>query len=239
MFGRRIALGLAIAASLATAVPVQAGFFKDLVDNMQLDEGPLGNLGNGSGGGGNSGGGGGGLNLNLNLTPSNSFYPEQVSRNRIAPRQYRRQVVNYKSSEKPGTIIINSRQHFLYYVLGDGKAIRYGIGVGREGFGWKGTVSVGRKAEWPTWTPPPEMVAREKARGRILPASMKGGPNNPLGARALYLYRSGNDTLYRIHGTSEPWTIGLNVSSGCIRMLNKDVVDLYNRTKVGAKVVVL
>ena len=124
-------------------------------------------------------------------------------------------------------------------VLGDGQAIRYGIGVGREGFGWSGTVTIGRKAEWPTWTPPPEMIAREKARGRILPASMEGGPNNPLGARALYLYRGGNDTLYRIHGTSEPWTIGLNVSSGCIRMVNKDVVDLYNRTRVGARVVVL
>ncbi|MCP4382984.1 MAG: L,D-transpeptidase, partial [Hyphomicrobiales bacterium] len=107
------------------------------------------------------------------------------------------------------------------------------------GFGWNGTVKVGRKAEWPTWTPPPEMIARERKRGRVLPAQMKGGIRNPLGARALYLYQGGHDTIYRIHGTSEPWTIGLNVSSGCIRLLNKDVIDLYKRTKVGAKVVVL
>ncbi|MCB1489309.1 MAG: L,D-transpeptidase [Bauldia sp.] len=168
-----------------------------------------------------------------------SFYPEEVSKNRIAPFRYRKQTVSYKTSQKPGTIIVDPRQHFLYYVLGNGKAIRYGVGVGREGFGWNGTVKVGRKAEWPTWTPPPEMVERERKRGRILPAQMEGGVRNPLGARALYLYRGGNDTAYRIHGTSEPWTIGLNVSSGCIRMLNKDVIDLYNRTKVGAKVIVL
>ena len=235
MIWRKLALGIAFAAALATGIPAQAGFFRDLIDNMELPTRPLGN------GSGNTNrqpllGGGG---LNLNLTPGGAFYPEQVNPNRVAPRQFRRQVVAFNTNEKPGTIVVNPRQHFLYYVLGDGKAIRYGIGVGREGFGWNGTVTVGRKAEWPTWTPPPEMIAREKARGRILPASMAGGPNNPLGARALYLYRSGNDTLYRIHGTSEPWTIGLNVSSGCIRMLNKDVVDLYGRTRVGAKVVVL
>jgi lipoprotein-anchoring transpeptidase ErfK/SrfK len=235
MIWRKIALGFAFVAALATGIPAQAGFFRDLIDNMELPTRQQG---------GNSGNtnrqplfGGGGLNLNL--TPGGTFYPEQVNPNRVAPRQFRRQVVAFKTTEKPGTIVINPRQHFLYYVLGNGQAIRYGIGVGREGFGWSGTVTVGRKAEWPTWTPPPEMIAREKARGRILPASMAGGPNNPLGARALYLYRGGNDTLYRIHGTSEPWTIGLNVSSGCIRMLNKDVVDLYGRTSVGAKVIVL
>ena len=239
MIWRKLALGIAFAAALATGLPVQAGFFRDLVDNMDLPSGPLvGGNGTGSGTGGRQpllGGSG----LNLNLTPGGSFYPEQVNRNRIAPRQFRRQVVEFKTAEKPGTIVINPRQHFLYYVLGDGQAIRYGIGVGREGFGWSGTVTIGRKAEWPTWTPPPEMIAREKARGRILPASMEGGPNNPLGARAMYLYKGGRDTIYRIHGTPEPWTIGLNVSSGCIRMVNKDVVDLYNRTKVGARVVVL
>jgi lipoprotein-anchoring transpeptidase ErfK/SrfK len=117
--------------------------------------------------------------------------------------------------------------------------MRYGVGVGREGFGWKGAVTVGRKAEWPTWTPPAEMRAREAKRGRKLPVRMEGGPNNPLGARALYLHRGGADTLYRIHGTNEPWTIGLNVSSGCIRLVNDDVVDLYRRVKTGAKVVVL
>jgi lipoprotein-anchoring transpeptidase ErfK/SrfK len=233
MILRRLALGFAVLAALAMGVPAEAGFFRDLVDNMDLPSGPLGGSGSGSGqplfGSG----------LNLNLAPGGAFYPEDVNPNRVAPRQFRRQVVDFKTKEAAGTIVVKPSQHFLYYVLGDGKAIRYGIGVGREGFGWSGTVTIGRKAEWPTWTPPPEMVARERARGRILPASMAGGPNNPLGARALYLYRGGNDTLYRIHGTSEPWTIGLNVSSGCIRMLNKDVVDLYNRAKVGAKVVVL
>ena len=148
-------------------------------------------------------------------------------------------MVDFKTSQKPGTIVINTREHFLYYVLGNDRAVRYGVGVGRDGFGWNGTVTVGRKAEWPTWTPPPEMIERERKRGRILPAQMEGGVRNPLGARALYLYQGGKDTIYRIHGTSEPWTIGLNVSSGCIRMLNKDVIDLYNRAKVGAKVVVL
>ncbi|MBZ0228012.1 MAG: L,D-transpeptidase [Bauldia sp.] len=168
-----------------------------------------------------------------------SYYPEQVSRSRMVPFRFRRQVVSYKTSEKPGTIIIDARQHYLYYVLASGKAVRYGVGVGRDGFGWKGTVTVGGKAEWPTWTPPPEMVVRERKRGRILPAQMKGGPRNPLGARALYLYKGGNDTTYRIHGTSEPWTIGLNVSSGCIRLVNDDIIDLYKRARVGAKVVVL
>jgi lipoprotein-anchoring transpeptidase ErfK/SrfK len=233
MFGRRLALGLAFAAAIATGIPAEAGFFKDLIDGTGLETGPLGGNNGGSGNGSVSGG------LRLNLAPGGSFYPEQVSHSRIAPRQFRRQVVAYKTNEKAGTIVINARQHFLYFVLGNGEAIRYGVGVGREGFGWHGTVRVGRKAEWPAWVPPPEMVERERKRGIILPARMEGGMRNPLGARALYLYRGDSDTGFRIHGTSEPWTIGLNVSSGCIRMLNKDVVDLYNRTKIGAKVVVM
>jgi lipoprotein-anchoring transpeptidase ErfK/SrfK len=232
MFFKRIALGLALIGAAAMVIPAEAGFFRDLVSNIQSDLGTAGGGGAGAGAGlrgiGNSLRGDGG-----------SYYPEQVSRSRIAPLKYRRQTVSYKTGERPGTIIIDSRNHFLYYVLGDGQAIRYGVGVGRSGFGWNGTVTVGRKAEWPTWTPPPEMIERERQRGRILPAQMAGGVRNPLGARALYLYKGGHDTIYRIHGTSEPWTIGLNVSSGCIRLLNKDVVDLYNRTKVGAKVVVL
>jgi lipoprotein-anchoring transpeptidase ErfK/SrfK len=209
MLGKRLSLALAVVAALATALPADAGFFRDVIANMQA--------GNGSAG---------------------AYFPEQVPQGRVAPRQFRRQIVEYKTREKPGTIVINTGQHFLYYVLGDGQAIRYGVGVGREGFGWKGSVTVGRKAEWPAWVPPPEMVERERQRGRILPARMEGGIRNPLGARALYLYRGDNDTQFRIHGTSEPWTIGLNVSSGCIRLLNRDVVDLYNRTKVGAKVIV-
>ena len=168
-----------------------------------------------------------------------ALYPEQVSRYRVVPAQFRRTVVGYNTSEKPGTIIIDPRWHFLYYVLGKGQAIRYGIGVGRTGFGWHGTVRVGSKAQWPGWTPPKEMIVREARRGHKLPAYMKGGIGNPLGARALYLYGKGGDTGFRIHGTSEPWTIGLNVSSGCIRLVNDDVIDLYNRAKVGAKVIVL
>lgn len=218
MFFKRLAVVSALLGALAMVIPAEAGFFRDIVDDIRKD------LGNGGASSSRSGG---------------SYYPEEVSKNRIAPFKYRRQTVTYKTSQKPGTIVIDTRKHFLYYVLGNDRAVRYGVGVGRDGFGWNGTVTVGRKAEWPTWTPPPEMIERERQRGRVLPAQMKGGIRNPLGARALYLYKNGHDTIYRIHGTSEPWTIGLNVSSGCIRLLNKDVVDLYNRTKVGAKVVVL
>jgi lipoprotein-anchoring transpeptidase ErfK/SrfK len=155
------------------------------------------------------------------------------------PKKYARTTIRYQTKEAPGTIIIDPREHYLYYVLGGGKAIRYGVGVGREGFGWHGTVKVGRKAEWPTWTPPPEMVARERKKGIILPAQMEGGIKNPLGARALYLYNGAGDTAYRIHGSNEPWTIGHDISSGCFRMINKDVIDLYKRAQVGAKVIVL
>ncbi len=152
---------------------------------------------------------------------------------------FRRQTVGFRTKEKAGTVIIDTHSKFLFYVLGDGRAIRYGVGVGREGFGWRGTVHVGRKAEWPGWTPPKEMIARERRRGRIIPNYMVGGEGNPLGARAMYLFDGGRDTMFRIHGTSEPWTIGHNVSSGCIRLVNADVIDLYNRIRVGAKVIVL
>ncbi len=169
----------------------------------------------------------------------NPLYPEQVSRYRVVPFQFHRQQVSYPTREKAGTIIIDPRAHFLYLVLGNNQAMRYGVGVGRTGFGWHGTVRVGRKAEWPGWTPPPQMIARELKRGHRLPSYVKGGPGNPLGARALYLHGGSGDTGYRIHGTNEPWTIGLNVSSGCIRLVDDDVVDLYNRARVGAKVIVL
>ena len=145
--------------------------------------------------------------------------------------RYLRQEVAYDGKEAPGTIVIDTPQHFLYLVKPDGKAIRYGIGVGRPGFTWSGEHSVTVKKEWPDWTPPDEMLKRQPH----LPHFMPGGPNNPLGARALYL----GSTLYRIHGSNEPWTIGKNVSSGCIRMRNTDVIDLYGRVKVGTKVVVL
>jgi lipoprotein-anchoring transpeptidase ErfK/SrfK len=146
-------------------------------------------------------------------------------------------VVRFRTSEKPGTIIISTRKRRLFYVLPEGMAISYGVGVGRWGFTWRGIASVGRKAEWPTWTPPAEMVDRDPLAAKFA-NGMPGGPENPLGARAMYLYQGNQDTLYRIHGTREPWSIGLAVSSGCIRMLNDEVIDLYNRVKIGTKVVV-
>ncbi|WP_420391356.1 L,D-transpeptidase [Acuticoccus sp.] len=154
------------------------------------------------------------------------------------PADFTRQVVTFRTAEVPGTVVIDGNQHFLYFVLGGFQAIRYGIGVGREGFGWAGIVQVGRKQEWPTWTPPPEMVERDPKAAQWA-NGMPGGPENPLGARAIYLYEGTRDTIYRIHGTNEPWSIGLDISSGCIRMNNDDVVDLYDRVEVGAKVIVL
>ncbi len=145
--------------------------------------------------------------------------------------QLRRQIVSYSTREAPGTIIVDTPNTYLYYVLGNGQAVRYGIGVGRDGFRWSGMQRVARKAEWPDWHPPAEMVARQP----YLPRFMAGGPSNPLGARALYL----GNSIYRIHGTNAPSTIGGRVSSGCIRMLNEDVTDLYGRVNVGTKVVVL
>tara|TARA_R110002020_G_scaffold136630_30_gene304957 strand:+ start:4187 stop:4954 length:768 start_codon:yes stop_codon:yes gene_type:complete len=146
------------------------------------------------------------------------------------------QTVSYDGDQKAGTIIIDTSQRFLYLVTGNGQARRYGVGVGKQGHAWSGTEKVSRKAEWPGWTPPAEMIKRVREQeGRILPAHMKGGPENPLGARALYL----GSTLYRIHGTNQPWTIGNAVSSGCIRMRNEDVTELYERVKVGAKVIVM
>ena len=147
----------------------------------------------------------------------------------------KRQEVKYNGPYGPNTIVINTSERRLYHVYAKGKALKYGIGVGREGFTWAGTHYITRKAEWPGWTPPPEMVARERAKGRILPAYMEGGVRNPLGARALYI----GSTIYRIHGSNEPWTIGQAVSSGCIRLTNDDIVHLYDRVKVGAKVVVI
>jgi lipoprotein-anchoring transpeptidase ErfK/SrfK len=142
-----------------------------------------------------------------------------------------RRVVPYRTTEAPGTIIIDTPNTFLYFVLGNGQAIRYGIGVGREGFTWSGTRTVERKAEWPDWTPPPQMIARQP----YLPRFVAGGETNPLGARALYL----GGSIFRIHGTNDPSSIGGRVSSGCIRLVNEDVIDLYNRVHVGTKVVVL
>jgi lipoprotein-anchoring transpeptidase ErfK/SrfK len=147
------------------------------------------------------------------------------------PAQLRRQMVAYPTNEAPGTVIIDTAHTFLYLTLGQGMAMRYGIGVGRQGFTWSGTESIVRKAEWPDWIPPAQMVARQP----YLPRWVGGGPGNPLGARALYL----GNTEYRIHGTNDPTSIGKHVSSGCIRLQNADIIDLYNRVGVGTKVVVL
>ncbi len=158
--------------------------------------------------------------------------PEMASNS--ARRKYKRKLVRYRTKEQPGTIIIDTDDRYLYHVQKNGKAMRYGIGVGRDGFEWSGTERVTRKAKWPGWTPPEEMRRREAKQGRILPRYMKGGPDNPLGARALYLGAS----IYRIHGTTEDWSIGRAVSSGCIRMFNDDVSYLYDQVNIGAKVVV-
>lgn len=152
-------------------------------------------------------------------------------RQRAFDPRYEKQMVEYDGREHAGTVVIDTPNKFLYLVQGDGRALRYGIGVGKPGFTWSGIKSITAKREWPDWTPPAEMIARRPD----LPRHMAGGPENPLGARAMYL----GSTLYRIHGSNEPWTIGTNVSSGCIRMRNEDVIDLYGRVIVGARVVVM
>ena len=148
-----------------------------------------------------------------------------------------RNEVDYPTDQPPGTIVIDTRGPFLYHVEGGGRATRYGIAIGREGFGWTGTGRIARTARWPTWTPPPEMIAREPHLEQWR-SGMPGGLNNPLGARALYIYFGGRDSGYRIHGTNQPKSIGWAASSGCFRMINQDVIDLYERTPNGARVIV-
>jgi len=170
------------------------------------------------------------------MDPQQSMRREEVeqaydpAQGRIDPR-FEKQVVEYSGRESPGTIVIDTPNKYLFLVQGDGKALRYGVGVGRPGFTWSGTKAITAKKEWPAWTPSPERLARRTD----LPRHMEGGPDNPLGARAMYL----GSTLYRIHGSNEPWTIGTNVSSGCIRMRNEDVIDLYGRVNVGTRVIVI
>jgi lipoprotein-anchoring transpeptidase ErfK/SrfK len=164
--------------------------------------------------------------------PTVQAAPEENQGNAIEmPARLKRQIVRYPTREAPGTVIIDTPNTYLYYVLGGGQAIRYGIGVGRDGFTWSGVQAVTKKAEWPDWTPPPEMIARQP----YLPRYMAGGPGNPLGARAMYL----GGTVYRIHRTNAPETIGTHVSSGCIRLTNEDVADLYSRVNLGTKVIVM
>ncbi|WP_337267710.1 L,D-transpeptidase [Oryzifoliimicrobium ureilyticus] len=161
---------------------------------------------------------------------------------RVKP-EFRRQIVSYESSERPGTIIVNTRERHLYYILSDGKAVRYGIGVGKQGFAWSGTAYVAWKQEWPTWHPPKEMAVRRPDVAKYVEGGMGPGLSNPLGARAMYLFNDkGQDTLFRLHGTPEWASIGTAASSGCIRLMNQDVIDLYNRVRPGrttSKVIVI
>ena len=154
-------------------------------------------------------------------------------------QKFHRQTVPYATDEAPGTIIVDTGAKFLYYVLGDGQALRYGIGVGKAGFEWHGTAHVERKREWPDWSAPSAMRVRERNRGHIIPAYMEGGLMNPLGARALYLFNEKGDTGYRLHGSPEWWSIGKAVSAGCIRLMNQDIIDLYDRAEIGTKVIVI
>ncbi len=171
----------------------------------------------------------------INVGGAPAISRQGVSRDTVAPgasqSRLQRQVVSYPTAEAPGTIVIDTPNTYLYFVLGGGKAIRYGVGVGRDGFTWSGVKTIERKSEWPDWLPPADMLARQP----YLPRFVAGGPGNPLGARAMYL----SGSVYRIHGTNKPSSIGQHVSSGCIRMLNDDVIDLYARAHVGTKVIVL
>lgn len=161
--------------------------------------------------------------------------PQAASwRDSDVPESLRSRTISFRTDLPPGSILVRTGSRRLYFVLPNGKAIEYHVGVGREGFTWSGADVVSRKAEWPDWRPPREMIAREAKRGRKLPEFMPGGPKNPLGARAIYI----GDTQFRIHGTTQPWSIGQAVSSGCIRMMNEEVIDLYDRVAVGAHVVV-
>ena len=154
------------------------------------------------------------------------------------PARYRRQEVRYDSSEKPGTIIVDTQNKFLYFIEGDGMAMRYGIGVGREGFEWHGTAHIALKREWPTWTPPSQMIKRQPELAKFV-GGMEPGLKNPLGSRAMYLFNNGGDMGYRLHGSPEWFSIGKAMSSGCIRLMIQDIIDLYDRTSVGAKVIVM
>ena len=175
-----------------------------------------------------------GKNWYTGTIPDRPFNIQVVNKSLI-PEKFHKQTVAYSGGEAPGTILIDKQNKFLYHVVDANSAVRFGISVGKDGMRWHGEAVVGRKARWPTWTP----TANMRRRNPKLPVRMAGGPKNPLGARALYLYRNGQDTLYRIHGTNEPWSIGTAASSGCIRMLNEHVVDLFDAVPNGARVVVL
>jgi lipoprotein-anchoring transpeptidase ErfK/SrfK len=171
----------------------------------------------------------------VGMVQDGGYSYRRTNMTKIKP-QWQKQLVNYVHNEQPGTIVVDTKAHFLYVAFENNTALRYGVGVGKnEAFKWYGRAQVDRKAIWPGWTPPPEMLARRPE----LPRHMDGGPDNPLGPRAMYLYRDGHDLDYRLHGTVEPWSIGSDVSSGCIRLLPEHVIDLFQRTPVGTKVLVL
>ncbi|WP_229428559.1 L,D-transpeptidase [Microvirga pudoricolor] len=170
--------------------------------------------------------------------PNEAFPLPATDISEVDPR-YLRQEVAYSGRERPGTIVVDTGNRFLYLIMENGRALRYGIGVGAEGMLWSGRARVGRKASWPRWTPTADMIRRDPKRNRPWAGGMPGGLGNPLGPRALYLYQGDTDTMYRLHGTTEPWSIGEAVSSGCIRLFNQDIIDLFNRVPVGTPVVVL
>lgn len=172
--------------------------------------------------------------------PAERFPIPQVDVSRLDARWWR-QVVDYSTQEPPGTLIVDTPERYLYLVMENGEALRYGIGVGREGFSWSGRATVAYKRQWPTWTPPAEMIKREPELEQYSAANggMPAGLENPLGARALYIFRNGRDTLYRLHGTNEAWSIGQAASSGCIRLLNQDIIDLYSRVPDGTPILVI
>ena len=183
--------------------------------------------------------------IHARSTPGKRFYATPDDKHAImpvapgiVPLEYRKQIVPYANNLDPGAIVIDTRNKFLYLKLDANRAMRYGVSVGKEGFGWSGHANIARKVMWPKWTPPREMIARDKKLEKFA-KGMPGGPDNPLGARAMYLYKDGKDTLYRIHGTTKPSSIGKAQSSGCIRMLNEDVVEVYQRTVMGTDVYVL
>jgi lipoprotein-anchoring transpeptidase ErfK/SrfK len=165
-------------------------------------------------------------------------YPLPPFEYKRLPAEFRRTVVPYEGRQRPGTIIVDTGARHLYFILPEHQAIRYGCAVGKDGFRWAGLADIARKVMWPTWTPPKSMIERSPEKAKWA-NGMPGGPDNPLGARALYLFQNGNDTLFRIHGTTEPLSIGKNASSGCIRMVNQDVVELYRRAPIGSRVIVL
>ncbi|WP_371419000.1 L,D-transpeptidase [Agrobacterium sp. ICMP 6402] len=170
---------------------------------------------------------------------ANEPFPVAAVNTEKVGSQYLKQIVDYPTDQPVGTVVVDPRSRFLYLVKENGKAVRYGVGVGKAGFEFAGSAHIGFKREWPRWTPTPDMLARDPKRYGKWADGMDGSDRNPLGARAMYLVKDGKDTLYRIHGTNEPWTIGTAASSGCIRMLNQDVIDLYKQVPTGAKVVVL